>query len=46
MPILQESGGKYSLFIPLAIVKAKLWKKGLELRIEFNSNGDIVLKEQ
>ena len=46
MPILQESKGKYSIFLPKAIVEAKGWKKGIELKVEFNQKGDLVLKEK
>ena len=45
MPILQESNGKYSIFIPKAIVEAKGWQKGIELKIKFDAKGNLVLKE-
>jgi len=41
---LQEKNNQFSVTIPQNLVKHKGWKKGQEIVIVYNENGDIVLK--
>lgn len=42
---LQEVKGQYFITIPREYVDYKNWKKGMEIVIGFDVNGDIILKE-
>ncbi len=41
---LQEKNGQYSITIPKEYVRDKGWKKGEELILGFDSNGNILIK--
>ncbi len=45
MAILQESKGKYSVSIPLAVINALEWKKGDLLQVRVRSKTEISLKQ-
>ena len=42
---LQENKNRWFVTIPKEYVKLKKWKKGQELVLGFDHNGDIVIKE-
>ena len=42
---LQETKGRYFITFPKNIVESKGWKKGENLIIGFNQDGDIIIKE-
>jgi len=42
---LQETKGRYFITFPKNIVENKEWKKGEELIIGFNQDGDIIIRE-
>ena len=42
---LQEFEGRYFITFPKNIVKNKGWKKGEDLIIGFNQDGDIIIRE-
>jgi len=42
---LQETKGRYFITFPKNIVKNKGWKKGEDLIIGFNQDGDIIIRE-
>jgi len=35
----------YSIVLPKVLVESKQWKKGQKLKTEFDSKGNIILKE-
>lgn len=39
-----DNNKQYKLTLPKAIIDAKGWKKGADIKIEFDSQGNIVLK--
>jgi len=43
---LQESKGTHFVSIPMDIIEDKGWKKGENLMWQYDSNGNIVLKEK
>ena len=45
MKIQQLKSGQHFITLPSQIVRAKLWKKGDDLKVEINPKGDIVLKK-
>lgn len=45
MKLQKMKGGAYFLCMPLAIVKAKHWKKKDNIEATINNEGDIVLKK-
>jgi len=45
MPIIQETNNQFLIYLPKAIVRAKKWGKGTELDLEFDSKGNLILKE-
>lgn len=45
MPILQESNGRYSITISLAVIKALDWKKGDKFQERVRSKTEISLKQ-
>jgi hypothetical protein len=40
-----EKTGQYFMNLPKAIIEAKKWQKGQELKIRFNERGNIELEE-
>ena len=42
---LQENKNRWFVTIPKEYVKLKKWKKGQELALGFDHNGNIVIKE-
>jgi bifunctional DNA-binding transcriptional regulator/antitoxin component of YhaV-PrlF toxin-antitoxin module len=42
---LQEVTGRYFICIPKEYVKLKKWKKGQELAIGFDHEGNLVIKQ-
>lgn len=45
MKLQQMKGRQYFLSLPSQIVRAKGWKKGDQINIEINKEGNIVLKK-
>ncbi|RME77840.1 AbrB/MazE/SpoVT family DNA-binding domain-containing protein [Candidatus Woesearchaeota archaeon] len=43
---LQFDQKQYKLTIPKALVEAKGWRKGTRLRVELDTAGNLVLKEE
>lgn len=41
----KEGKTHYFLTIPMALVNAKGWKKGTELKTELDNKGNIIIKE-
>lgn len=46
MKIQQLKNNNFNLTIPLQIIRAKSWKKGDDIKIEINKEGDLVLKKK
>ncbi|MBD3350452.1 MAG: hypothetical protein GF364_03100 [Candidatus Lokiarchaeota archaeon] len=46
MKLQETPRGQFTLTIPKAIVNAKGWKAGEDLSLEFDSKGNIVIKEK
>jgi hypothetical protein len=44
MPKLQEAKGRYNITIPLELIKLKKWRKGQDLVLGFNQDGDILIR--
>jgi len=42
---IQESNGRFWITIPKTKMKIKKWKKGQELDISFDKDGNLVLRE-
>ena len=45
MKLQKARNNQYTLTIPVKLVEAKGWDKGKELRIVFNSEGNMVIEE-
>ena len=43
---LQESGGKYSIFLPTALVQAMMWKKGDTLETKFLGKDRLEIRKK
>jgi len=41
-----DSNNQYKITLPKSIVVAKKWKKGDEIQVEFDSEGNMVLKNR
>lgn len=46
MKIQQLKNGQHFITLPSQIVRAKGWKKGDDLKVEINKDGDLVLKKK
>jgi len=46
MKIQQLKNGQFFLNLPLALVRAKGWKKGEVINYTIDKNGDLVLKKK
>lgn len=46
MKIQQLKNGQHFITLPSQIVRAKQWKKGDDLKVEINKEGDLVLKKK
>ncbi len=45
MKIQRMKSGQHFITLPNMIVKAKQWKKGDDLKVEINEEGNIVLRK-
>lgn len=45
MKLQQTSRGQYFITLPSAIVRAKSWRKGDEIKHVIDKSGDIVLRK-
>jgi len=43
---LQFDEKQYKLTLPKALIEAKGWHKGIELRVELDEKGNLVLKKK
>ena len=46
MKLQKTNKGQYYLTLPKAMVEAKGWDKGTELKIEIGKRGEFILKEK
>jgi bifunctional DNA-binding transcriptional regulator/antitoxin component of YhaV-PrlF toxin-antitoxin module len=46
MKLQKSKNNQYYITLPKLMVEAKGWKKGQELKIEFNHKGEFILKEK
>lgn len=42
---IQESKGQFFITLPKRLAEAKNWSKGMELKLEFNEKGELIIRE-